>query len=154
MFERFSDQARLAMAMTDREALALEHGQISPAHILLGLRLTPRSAAAEILSGLGLKPDALRAEIARSALLRAGAEPSMRPLETTAKQAIEAAIENARSLKHKCVGTEHMLLGLALVNDRTLAQVLQVFKLTPALLDAAVRQHIRSGGGDGTPLSR
>jgi ATP-dependent Clp protease ATP-binding subunit ClpA len=61
MFERFTDQAKLSLALAFREARALHHNYIGTEHVLLGLlRVAERNPhgefAATTLSELGLDP--------------------------------------------------------------------------------------------------
>ena len=73
--------------------------------------------AANVLKNLGLDLERIRGEVEKQ-VKRGSAFDSMRqlPFTGTAKKALEAAMEEADSLRHEHIGTKHLLLGL--IRDR------------------------------------
>jgi ATP-dependent Clp protease ATP-binding subunit ClpA len=63
MFERFSQEARQAVADAREEAGRLHHGFIGCEHLLLALSATEGSQAAQALAALGLSTQALRERV-------------------------------------------------------------------------------------------
>lgn len=113
MHERFSDRARHAMALANREAGRLNHNDLRPAHLMLGLIAEGECVATEALRLLKVDLEKVRSEV--SARMGKGeAEGSMgRRAQTEELRAvINLAIQEARKLNHRYVGTEHMILGL------------------------------------------
>jgi ATP-dependent Clp protease ATP-binding subunit ClpA len=62
MFERFSDEARQAVALAQDEALELRHGWIGTEHLLLGL-LRAGGDGARLLTGFGIQLASVREEV-------------------------------------------------------------------------------------------
>lgn len=125
MFERFTDRARKVMALANQEAQRFNHEYIGTEHILLGLVKEGSGVGATVLKNLDVDIKKLRLEIEK--LVKSGPDMvTMGKLPQTprAKKVIEYAIEEARSLNHNYVGTEHILLGLLRETEGIAAQVL------------------------------
>jgi ATP-dependent Clp protease ATP-binding subunit ClpC len=125
MFERFTDRARKVMALANQEAQRFNHEYIGTEHILLGLVKEGSGVGATVLKNLDVDIKKLRLEIEK--LVKSGPDMvTMGKLPHTprAKKVIEFAIEEARSLNHNYVGTEHLLLGLLRETDGIAAQVM------------------------------
>jgi ATP-dependent Clp protease ATP-binding subunit ClpA len=115
MFERFTDRARKVMALANQEAQRLNHEYIDTEHILLGLVKEGSGVGATVLRNLNVDMDLKKLHREVEKLVESG--PNMvtmgkLPHTPRAKKIIEYAIEEARSLNHNYVGTEHLLLGL------------------------------------------
>ena len=125
MFERFTDRARKVMALANQEAQRFSHEYIGTEHVLLGLVKEGTGVGANVLKNIGVDLHKVRMEVER--LVKSGPElVTMGKLPQTprAKKVIEYAIEEARSLNHNYVGTEHILLGLLREHEGVAAQVL------------------------------
>jgi len=125
MFERFTDRARKVMALANQEAQRFNHEYIGTEHILLGLVKEGSGVGATVLKNLDVDLRKLRLEVEK--LVKSGPDMvTMGKLPQTprAKKVIEYAIEEARSLNHNYVGTEHILLGLLRETEGIAAQVL------------------------------
>ncbi|MEN8126519.1 MAG: ATP-dependent Clp protease ATP-binding subunit [Planctomycetota bacterium] len=125
MFERFTDRARKVMALANQEAQRFNHEYIGTEHILLGLVKEGNGVGANVLRNLDVDVKKLRLEIEK--LVKSGPDMvTMGKLPQTprTKKVIEFAIEEARSLNHNYVGTEHILLGLLRETEGIAAQVL------------------------------
>src|SRR5256714_11645512 len=125
MFERFTDRARKVMALANQEAQRFNHEYIGTEHILLGLVKEGSGVGANVLKNLDVDLRKVRLEVEK--LVKSGPDMvTMGKLPQTprAKKVIEYAIEEARSLNHNYVGTEHLLLGLLREHDGVAAQVL------------------------------
>ena len=113
------------MALANQEAQRFNHEYIGTEHILLGLVKEGSGVGATVLKNLDVDIKKLRLEIEK--LVRSGPDMvTMGKLPQTprAKKVIEYAIEEARSLNHNYVGTEHILLGLLRESEGIAAQVL------------------------------
>jgi ATP-dependent Clp protease ATP-binding subunit ClpC len=125
MFERFTDRARKVMALANQEAQRFNHEYIGTEHILLGLVKEGSGVGANVLKNLDVDIKKLRLEVEK--LVKSGPDMvTMGKLPHTprAKKVIEFAIEEARSLNHNYIGTEHLLLGLLRETEGIAAQVL------------------------------
>ena len=130
MFERFTDRARKVMALANQEAQRFNHEYIGTEHILLGLIKEGGGVGANVLKNLDVDLRKARLEVEK--LVKSGPDMvTMGKLPQTprAKKVIEFAIEEARSLNHNYVGTEHLLLGLLREQDGIAAQVLMTLNL-------------------------
>ncbi len=126
MFERLTDRARKVMALANQEAQRFNHEYIGTEHILLGLVKEGSGVGANVLKNLEVDLRKVRLEVER--LVQAGPEMGTMgklPQTPRAKKVIEYAGEEARSLNHNYVGTEHLLLGLLREHDGVAAQVLR-----------------------------
>ena len=64
MFERFTEDAREAVAAAQREAAALRHGWIGTEHVLLGV-LATGGGGARLLAGFGVDAAGVREDVVR-----------------------------------------------------------------------------------------
>src|SRR5437016_5962453 len=125
MYERFTDRARKVMQLANQEAQRLNHADIGPEHILLGLVKEGSGVAANVLKNLDIDLRKIRLEVEK--LVQSSPEvgtPGKLPQTPRAKKVIEYSIEEARNLNHNYVGTEHLLLGLLREQEGVAAQVL------------------------------
>ena len=113
MRERFSDRARHAMALANLEAGKLRHNYIAPAHIMLGLIGEGECVATEALRVLDVDLDVVRQQVAEQMGEGSDTGSVGRRAQTEGTKAVIAlAVEEARSLGHRYVGTEHLALAL------------------------------------------
>ena len=172
MFERLTDRARKVMALANQEAQRFNHEYIGTEHILLGLVKEGSGVGANVLKHLEIDLRKVRLEVEK--LVKSGPDMvTMGKLPQTprAKKVIEYAIEEARSLNHNYVGTEHLLLGLLREQDGVAAQVLmnlglklddvreEVLNLLGAGVDSGVEmsgeeEDMPSEGDSGRPSPR
>ncbi len=125
MYERFTDRARKVMALANQEAQRFNHEYIGTEHILLGLVKEGSGVGATVLKNLDIDLRKVRLEVEK--LVKSGPDMvTMGKLPQTprAKKVIEYAIEEARNLGHNYVGTEHLLLGIAHLNNDGAQQAL------------------------------
>jgi ATP-dependent Clp protease ATP-binding subunit ClpC len=151
MHNRFTDRARRIMQLAASEARRLNHEYISTEHLLLGLLKASRGVGVAALTNLHCDPAKVIQELERLTL--PGPLPvTMRNLPQTprASRAIEGAIEEARSLNHQYVGSEHILLGLLRDKESTSSVLLsQIFGLELEPVRAEVLRMLRPGSTDG-----
>jgi len=125
MFERFTDRARKVMGLANQEAQRFNHEYIGTEHILLGLVKEGSGVAANVLRNLDIDLKKIRIEVEK--IVQSGpntATVGKLPYTPRAKKVIELAFEEARSLGHNYVGTEHLLLGLLREQEGVAARVL------------------------------
>jgi ATP-dependent Clp protease ATP-binding subunit ClpC len=126
MYERFTDRARKVMELANQQAKHQNHEYIGTEHILLGLVDEGSGVAANVLKNLDVDLHKIRFEVEKI-LLSVPGKAKVRKLPQTprAKKVIEFSLEEARSLRHNYVGTEHLLLGLIREEEGVAAQVLK-----------------------------
>jgi len=125
MFNRFTERARKVILLAKEEAKRFNHDYIGTEHILLGLVREGEGVAAAVLASFGLSPDKIRIEVEK--LVQPGPTTVVSgdlPFTPKAKKVIELAMEEARSLGHNYIGTEHLLLGLIREGEGVASQVL------------------------------
>ncbi|MCK9572297.1 MAG: NDP-hexose 4-ketoreductase, partial [Candidatus Omnitrophica bacterium] len=125
MFNRFTERARKVIILAKEEARRFNHDYIGTEHILLGLIREGEGVAAAVLQKIGVSLENIRLEVEK--LVQPG--PSTQiigdlPFTPRAKKALELAAEEARSLGHNYIGTEHLLLGLIREGEGIASQVL------------------------------
>lgn len=113
------------MAIANQEAVRLHHDFLAPVHIMLGLLAAGSNVATLVLRNLDTDVETLRNDVNRQV------EPGSKELHQTklaqradTREAIHFAIDEARKLGHKYVGTEHLLLGLIREGNNPAAKVL------------------------------
>jgi ATP-dependent Clp protease ATP-binding subunit ClpC len=125
MFNRFTERARKVILLAKEEAKRFNHDYIGTEHILLGLIREGEGVAAAVLASFDLSPDKIRLEVEK--LVQPGPSTVISgdlPFTPKAKKVIELAMDEARSLGHNYIGTEHLLLGLLREGEGVASQVL------------------------------
>ncbi|OGX44746.1 MAG: hypothetical protein A3G38_02595 [Omnitrophica WOR_2 bacterium RIFCSPLOWO2_12_FULL_51_8] len=125
MFNRFTERARKVIILAKEEARRFNHDYIGTEHILLGLIREGEGVAAAVLQKIGVSLENIRLEIEK--LVQPGPTTQIIgdiPFTPRAKKALELAAEEARSLGHNYIGTEHILLGLIREGEGIASQVL------------------------------
>jgi len=128
--ERFTQRARRVLSLAHEEAERLRQPYINTEHILIGLIAEDGGVASRALRDLGLEPDRVR-EVVDHLSGYGLQESGIIELSTGAQQVLEAAIEEARSLNHQFIGTEHLLLGLTRTTEGMALEVLKKLGVTP-----------------------
>jgi ATP-dependent Clp protease ATP-binding subunit ClpC len=125
MFNRFTERARKVIILAKEEARRFNHDYIGTEHILLGLIREGEGVAAAVLQKMGVSLENIRLEVEK--LVQPGPTTQIIgdiPFTPRAKKALELAAEEARSLGHNYIGTEHLLLGLIREGEGIASQVL------------------------------
>jgi ATP-dependent Clp protease ATP-binding subunit ClpC len=151
MFDRFSERARKTMSFARQEAQRFHHDYIGTEHMLLGLLDEGTGVAVQALRDLGAESDAVRAAVEK--IVKTGSRPvptGQIPFTPRGKRVLEFSLEEAQSLGHDHIGTEHLLLGLARAEKGVASMVLirdmglsverirtKVVELVPAIPNAA-----------------
>lgn len=126
MFDKFTNRAKQVIKLAKKEAQRLNHNYLGTEHVLLGLLKLGQGVAVNVLRNLGLDFEAVRQEVERvvgyGPEIQAYGDPA---LTGRVKKVFEYANEEASSLGHNYVGTEHLLLGLLRQTDGVANQVLE-----------------------------
>ncbi len=125
MFERFTEHARHVIELAGREAQRFGNEYVGTEHLLWGLAKEVEGVAALVLAQFQVDLKPLRREVDALLKTRPHVESVEKlPQSAHVKEAIQYAIDEARSMHHNYVGTEHLLLGLMRNSETVAAQVL------------------------------
>ncbi len=125
MFSRYTERAQRVIVLAQDEARRLNYDYVGTEHLLLGLIREGEGIAAKALQSLGIQLEQVRSEVEK--MIGKGSAPTRGEIGFTPrakKVMVELAIEEARTLGHNYVGTEHILLGLIREGEGVAAQVL------------------------------
>ena len=139
LFERFTERARQVVVLAQDEARALRHGHIGTEHVLLGLRREEDGLAARVLASYDITVEQVRAEVVQTVGMGKDDERGQTPFTARAKKVLELSLDEARSLGHHDVGTEHILLGLVRQGEGVGFRVLRGLDADPEKLRADLR---------------
>jgi ATP-dependent Clp protease ATP-binding subunit ClpC len=116
------------MALANQEAQRLHHEYIGAEHVLLGIVEEGNGIAASVLKNLDVDLGDVLTEVERR--VQPGKDSAIiakLPQTPQVRKVLDHAIEQARTMHHNYVGTEHLLLGLLLEPDSAAAQALASF---------------------------
>lgn len=152
MWEPFTERARRSIVLAQEEAARLGNNYIGTEHLLLGIISEGESVAAKVLENLGISLEKVRAEV--ESIVGKGTQTSSQEMVFTprAKRVIELAFEEARSLAHNYIGTEHLLLGLVREGEGVAARVLANLSVDPQKIRAQITQLLGIDSASPTPV--
>lgn len=156
---RLTQRARAVLALAQDEARRLNHSNVGPEHLLLGLAREGDGVAAKVLAHAGVSLDATRHAVESILgrgvrVLTAEPQPSVQT-----RQAIVRAADEAERLGHRYIGTEHLLLALARERDGIAAGALGVLGVLGVDLAGLRTRTVQmlagasSGPGAGAPVT-
>lgn len=130
IFDRFTERAQKVMVYSQEEAVRLNHNYIGTEHILLGLIKEGEGVAAQVLKNKGITLEAVRQQV--EAAVGKGQHQVEQVMGYTprTKTILELSVEEARSLGHNYIGTEHLLLALIREGEGVAAQLLLAMGLS------------------------
>ncbi|GAA4606918.1 hypothetical protein BJY16_006067 [Actinoplanes octamycinicus] len=136
-FNRFSDLARSAVVASMNQAKAHQNGEITPAHLMLGLLDQGESLAVKALAAQGLDPDTVRERLVATLPGPVAELPALTPYDARSRKALELSMREALRLSHEDIGTGHVLLAL-LEEEQPQGGVLTELGLTKAAVEQVV----------------
>ena len=128
MFKRFTERARRVIILAREEAELYRHEYLGTEHILQGIVKDGGGIAVAIVQKSGTDLAQLKRELEKN-LPRSSNSLIIGdiPFTSRAKKVLEFAVEEARSLNHNYIGTEHLLLGLLKEKEGVACRVLNSF---------------------------
>jgi ATP-dependent Clp protease ATP-binding subunit ClpC len=110
----FTDRVKKVMQIAREESVRLGNDYVGTEHLLLGLVKEGDGVAVAVLRSMGVDLDELTATIEKAITSTGGMMTigQMLPFTPRAKKVLEIAANEARSMSHKYIGTEHLLLAL------------------------------------------
>jgi ATP-dependent Clp protease ATP-binding subunit ClpC len=124
MFERFSAAARRVVATAYEEARTLNHDEVGPEHILIGLIHEREGVAAKVLDSLGISQGAMRRQVQGIAASEHEAQSGRVGFGPRSQKVFEGSLHAAQQLGQYQIGTPHLLLGIIRSGDGAGAQAL------------------------------
>ena len=123
-FERFTEGAQQALAISQEEAKRLGQNYVGTEHLLLGLLKSGDGPAVSALAQQNVTADRVEELVDR--LIGKGNYVFTQAFGFTprTKRVLQLSISAARTLGHNYVGTEHILLALIRETDGVAAQIL------------------------------
>ena len=122
---RFTERARKVLTLATEEVTGYHHAGVGPEHILLAIMDEGGGVGALVLNRLQVQQGKVREEI--EALHPASDKPTGETqigMTAQGKESTELAVQEAQSLDHHYIGTEHQLLGLLRQEEGLANQVL------------------------------
>ena len=123
---RFTERAQKVILIAQEEAKRLNHDYVGTEHILLGLIALGEGVSAHVLVNLGTDLHRIRNEIEK--VVGTGENVMLLgeiPFSPRAKKVLEFAVEEAATMGHYYVGTEHLLLGILREHEGVASRVLE-----------------------------
>ncbi len=114
----FTPRAQQVMNLARREADRFRHNYIGAEHVLLGLLKLGQGVAVSVMENSGLNIATLAEKIEKSLMPgnASGTEGSL-PYTPRVRKLLSMAGEEAKSLRHTYIGTEHILLAILRDSD-------------------------------------
>jgi ATP-dependent Clp protease ATP-binding subunit ClpC len=123
---KFTERAGKVLSLANEEAYRYYHDGVGTEHVLLAIMSEWEGVGARALAQLQVQPSEVRAQI--ETLHPAGEQPvgdGQLGMTQQGKASLELAVQEARSLGHHYLGTEHLLLGLLREEESLASQVLR-----------------------------
>ena len=128
MYERFTDRARRVMEIAESQARASGEHEIGTQHLLIALANENSNVAVNVLRLLGFDQSKICAEVERQGLNCDSNEDSS---DVSLLEVVGSAMEEARTLNHNYVGTEHLLLAVTVHPECRAFTVLRALGVVP-----------------------
>ncbi|MBA7598730.1 Negative regulator of genetic competence ClpC/MecB [subsurface metagenome] len=146
MDERFTERVRKLWYIARQEAASNGNDSVTAEHILLALIKEGNGVAVMVLTNLGVNLEKISRSLQK--LISEGEVGGLAsgeiPLGQDARHVVSLAIDEAKKLDHKHVGTEHILLGLLRKRDSSPARILSEYGVS---YDIAKTEIIKLLGG-------
>ncbi len=125
MFERYTERARRVLFFSRYEASQLGSLAIETEHVLLGLVREGKGLTSRIFERASVSLPSIRSEIEAASVSREKTSTSIEmPFTRATKRILQGAAQEADSLRHAYIGTEHLLLGMLREERCVAAQIL------------------------------
>src|SRR5688572_4389256 len=157
-FERFTDRARKVLSLANQEAQRTGSAHVAPEHVLFAFLAEARGVGALLLTNL--KVDLPAARDAAERLIapdgkRTGKVSDVQlPLSSDAMQVVSQARQEARSLGHGYVGTEHLLLALVHQTNSPATRMMMKLGLRPEAARSEVAALVTSTPYEPSPQAQ
>ena len=126
MFDQFTDRARKILGYARVAAVRFGHDSIGPEHLLIGLLDEGSGVGMSALEQLQVDTAVMRRELDKNIDPGSYLDPvSELPITPAGGNVLKQALQEARKLGQTCIGSEHLLLALLLLEDGIAARALR-----------------------------
>jgi ATP-dependent Clp protease ATP-binding subunit ClpA len=145
---RFTESARLVVAVALEAAREFGHSSIGEEHLVLGLLQARDGAAFELLKSHGVTVDQARSELVRTPGAHPARDtPDAVEIAASAKRTLQLALDEAASIDSQYVTTMHLILGLTSANQGTTSRLLTRMGADPDAIGIDARTALRDHDG-------
>ncbi len=143
----FTDRVKKVMQIAREESVRLGNDYVGTEHLLLGLIKEGDGVAVAVLRSLGVDLDELASTIEKTITSTGGMMTigQMLPFTPRAKKVLEIAATEARTMSHKYIGTEHLLLALMKDTESAAANALGAAGLEFDKVKEEINRVLRGG---------
>lgn len=143
----FTDRVKKVMQIAREESVRLGNDYVGTEHLLLGLIKEGDGVAVAVMRSMGVDLDELTASIEKTITSTGGMMTigQMLPFTPRAKKVLEIAANEARSMSHKYIGTEHLLLALMKDTESAAANALAAAGLEYERVKEEINRVLRGG---------
>jgi len=130
MFDKFTNRSKQVIKLAKKEAQRLNHNYLGTEHIFLGLLKLGQGIAVNVLRNLSVDYDRVLKEVER--LVGFGPEIQVYgdpALTGKVKKVFDYANEEAATLNHNYIGTEHLLLAILRQTDGVAMQIMEALNV-------------------------
>lgn len=146
-FKRYSDRARKAMAIANRDAKQAGQESITPANVLFGLLAQPQSVACHVLVACGVEPQTVLADIGRTQDIPDEHDSRRLPADEATHRLVDDSIRLCIANRYNGVGTEHLLVSLSQCDLPEIEAIFSKYHLDHKQLNTKAIQ-LLAGGRD------
>jgi ATP-dependent Clp protease ATP-binding subunit ClpC len=141
----FSERVKEVISYSREEAIRLGHDYIGPEHLLLGLIREGEGMAIKILANLGVELSQLKSHI-ENAIKGTVTTINLTnlPLTRQAEKVLKITRLEAKLLKSKVIGTEHLILSILREETNVAAQILSRFGISYETIRGELEQRERT----------
>lgn len=143
----FTDRVKKVMQIAREESVRLGNDYVGTEHLLLGLIKEGDGVAVAVMRSMGVDMEELTANIEKTITSTGGMMTigQMLPFTPRAKKVLEIAANEARSMSHKYIGTEHLLLALMKDTESAAANALAAAGLEYERVKDEINRVLRGG---------
>ncbi|MBN1127770.1 MAG: ATP-dependent Clp protease ATP-binding subunit [Chitinispirillaceae bacterium] len=147
----FTDRVKKVMQIAREESIRLGNDYVGTEHLLLGLVKEGDGVAVAVMRSMGIDLDDLSGTIEKTITSSGGMMTigQMLPFTPRAKKVLEIAANEARSMSHKYIGTEHLLLALMKDTESAAANALAAAGLEYEKVKEEINRVLRGGESPG-----
>ncbi len=147
----FTDRVKKVMQIAREESIRLGNDYVGTEHLLLGLIKEGDGVAVAVMRSMGVDLEDLSVTIEKTITSSGGMMTigQMLPFTPRAKKVLEIAANEARSMSHKYIGTEHLLLALMKDTESAAANALAAAGLEYERVKDEINRVLRGGESPG-----
>ena len=150
-FQGFTEKANNAVNLAIGVAGQFGHTYVGSEHLLLGLIMEGTGVAANILAEFDVTEEKIEDQISSAIGRGTPVSVSFSDFTPRSKRIMELAVAVARSMSHKYVGTEHLLLAILQEGENYAIRFLKQLGVSPEDIYDAVMKAIGSANDSVSP---